>query len=760
MNIVIGNMYLLDWILVGILLVGIIGLAYYTKRYTKSVADFLAANRCAGRYLLAVSEGMAGLGAISVIAQFQMFYNAGFTATFWSLASAPIYIMITLSGYVIYRYRETRAMTLAQYFEMRYSKGVRIYAGILAWVAGIVNFGIFPAVGARFFIYFCGIPRYILGDADQGGGYIVATSTKVTHYLASGEVTTYVGEALSKVDLQALSFHFLFAQIDLTYIAIMIGLLAVSLFFVFMGGQIAVMVTDFVQGTFTYIVMLAIIGFIFYKLSWSDITTTLIEEAPEKQSMLNPFDTEKTAGFNPWFYFISIFGMLITYMSWQGSAAYNSSAKNAHEARMSKILGSWRAMITTMAIMLLPIGVWVLMRFGTSDADALAANVDSTLAMVGNESIQNQMRVPLALTQVLPIGITGMFCAVMLFAFISTHDTYLHSWGSIFIQDVILPFRKKPFTPKQHIWLLRFSILFVAFFIFLFSLFFQQSQYILMFFAITGAIYAGGAGPIIIFGLYWKRGSVKAAWASLTIGWATAITGMILQNGWESWWHPFLTNYAPGVLSGLDSLFALIRENVWGINWEITPKKFPIDGQWFFFFSIILSLTTYITLSLMDAYIFGKPAHNMKQLLHRGEYRIEDDHSSKEAPPSGWRAILPSSEFTWRDKLVYWGNFAWVMIWFAVFLFVIISNFVIDNKFSDENWGMFWAIQVGASILLCIFTVIWFLIGGVRDMIEMFKTLSTAKRDAMDNGMVHDGHSLVDDELVEHAEEVEEATNA
>ena len=45
--------------------------------------------------------------------------------------------------------------------------------------------------------------------------------------------------------------------------------------------------------------------------------------------------------------------------------------------------------------------------------------------------------------------------AVMLAAFISTHDTYLHSWGSIFIQDVVLPFRKKPFAPRQQMWLLR-----------------------------------------------------------------------------------------------------------------------------------------------------------------------------------------------------------------------------------------------------------------------------------------------------------------
>ena len=56
----------------------------------------------------------------------------------------------------------------------------------------------------------------------------------------------------------------------------------------------------------------------------------------------------------------------------------------------------------------------------------------------------------------------GAFAAVMLAAFISTHDTYLHSWASIFIQDVVMPLRKKPFSSKQHISVLRWAIIGVA----------------------------------------------------------------------------------------------------------------------------------------------------------------------------------------------------------------------------------------------------------------------------------------------------------
>ena len=66
----------IDWAIV----LGMLGVltivAFFAKRYTRSVADFLAANRCAGRYLLTMADGMAALGAISIMADWQKFYQA------------------------------------------------------------------------------------------------------------------------------------------------------------------------------------------------------------------------------------------------------------------------------------------------------------------------------------------------------------------------------------------------------------------------------------------------------------------------------------------------------------------------------------------------------------------------------------------------------------------------------------------------------------------------------------------------------------
>ncbi len=65
-----------------------------------------------------------------------------------------------------------------------------------------------------------------------------------------------------------------------------------------------------------------------------------------------------------------------------------------------------------------------------------------------NEALAGQVRVPMAIADFLPIGVVGVFLAVMIMLMISTDTTYLHSWGSIFVQDIVLPLRGQPFTPR------------------------------------------------------------------------------------------------------------------------------------------------------------------------------------------------------------------------------------------------------------------------------------------------------------------------
>jgi len=659
----------------------------------KSVTDFLAAGRNAGRYLVSVSSGVAGLGAITIVNHLEMGYVSGFALSWWGFSSALVILFITVSGWVIYRFRSTRCLTLPQFFEMSYNRKFRIFTGIVAFLAGIINFGIFPAVGARFFIYFCGLPDTILG-----------------------------------VPIFPLTM------------AILLG---ISLYFVYTGGQIAVIIADFFQGVFVNIIFVVIILFMFFKMSWGQVSEALeqtpvklaeqeisllksddtflslpqqeqlqkineINKTYENSSRINPFKTSHVEDFNFWYFFIGIIGVMYGTMSWQGTQAYNSSARSAHEAKMGSVLAGFRGLPQGLFFLFIPIAIYVFMNH--PDFNSVSLVVNTSLDGIGTDTLKTQLRSPLVLAEILPAGLMGAFAAVMLAAFVSTHDTYLHSWGSIFIQDVVMPFRKKPFDSETHLKVLRYAIFGVAVFIFLFSLLFQQNQKIALFFAITGAIFTSGSGAVIIGGLYWKRGTTQAAWAAMSVGAFIAVGGIILKQIPISWYTD------PDSVTALKSFLYYFRE---------------LNGQVYWGMGMAASSLCYILISLI-----GRPTFfNMDKLLHRGDHVLKDEMTIiTEEPQRGWKMLGMGKEFTKSDKFIYIINYVWSLGWTIVFIIGTIYN--LYNEVSNDAWMSFWKYYLIIQTAMALISIIWFTWGGFIDLKAMLTNLRSDYRDHGDDGWV------------------------
>lgn len=664
------NLQLIDWVIVGALLVFLISVALASRRHTQSVADFLAAGRCAGRYLISVSEGAAGLGAITLVAFWEMYYQRGFTAIWWNLPNWPILFIIAMTGWVAYRFRQTRALTLAQFFEMRYSRRFRIFAGLIAFICGVINFGIFPAVGTRFFIYFCGLPP---------------------EFVAAG-----------------IEFN--------TFATLMAGLLVLALFFTFVGGQIAIILTDFIQGLVTLTILVITVGILLYKVEWSSVVSALLQ-APPRESYLNPFDIQDTKGFNVRFFMIMYFMWFYQWMAWQGTQGFNASAKSPHEQRMAKVLGTWRYFAQEMLIPIIAICALAFML--QPELFPTAAGVQGVVDNMVPEH-RTQMTVPVALSHLLPAGLMGGLCAMMLAAFISNHDSYLHSWGSILVQDVIMPLRGRPLSPSMHLWLLRLSILGVAIFIFFFSLLFQSSQYILMFFRITGGIYLGGAGAVIVGGLYWKHGRTAGAWTAMIVGAIASLIGLALleikpEN--ISWLQGvFSASLFVGPLGWFGGLCAWVQD--------------VITGQDMLLIVSLLAIASYVVVSLLQP---GE-AFNLDRMLRRGAYA--DAGSPSDVPATGLNLLRVGSEFTAFDKGIYLASFGWMFLCGVVFAGGLIYHHLWGT--TVENWIDFWYYLVVLAMTMGTAVVVWFAIGGIRDVVEMFARLRVAVRDDTDDGSVRD----------------------
>ncbi len=689
------NLSFIDWLIVAIALGGMIYSVGMTKGLMKSVTDFLSAGRTAGRYVLSVSSGVAGLGAISIIMFLEMGYVAGFSLSWWGLSQGIIILAITMSGWVVYRFRSTRCLTLAQFFEKRYSRNFRIFAGIVAFVAGIINFGIFPAVGAQFFINYCGLPE------------------------------SYMGIPM--------------------YPLVMFILLSIALYFVYTGGQIAVIIADFFQGVFVTIVLFMVTTYLFFTIGWEEVSESLeqtpiklayeevqnlqqessfqilpqiekdakiseINEKHKNSSRINPFKTSQVEDFNFWYFLIGIIGVMYGTLGWQGAQGYNSSAKSAHEAKMGSVLAGFRGLPQGLFMFLVPVLVYVLMNH--PDYQAVADAVNSSLDKISTDTLRTQLRAPFVLSEVLPVGLLGAFAALMLAAFISTHDTYLHSWGSIFIQDVIMPFRDKPFDKETHLRVLRYSIFGVAVFIFFFSLLFSQNQKIALYFALTAAIFSGGCGAVIIGGLYWERGTTAAAWTAMIIGAFIGVGGTLVKQVSGDW------------LSDLSS-FSTIK--------TILLYLRDINGQEYWGIGMASSSISYILVSLIGS----RSSIDMDMLLNRGRYSIKGEMAViNKDPDLGWKIFGMGAEFTKSDKLIYILNYGWTGMWTLIFIIGTVYN--LSNPVSDSSWMKYWEYYIYLNMVVSIIIIVWFTVGGISDLKHMISNLKSDYRNHKDDGWVTD----------------------
>ena len=679
----------IDWLVIAIPFTVIVGVGVKAQGYVTGVSDFLSAGRSAGRYLIGVASGEAMLGLVTVVAYFELYYNSGWSFFFWqNLVYAAVWIM-AITGFVNYRYRETRCLTLAQFFEKRYSRKFRIFAGVLMFISGLLNYALFPAVGGRFLIYYCNLPDTIV---------------------------------LGPLNISMFGF-------------LMAICLIVALLITLSGGQLTTMVTDCVQGIFTYFVFTVLLVVVILLFSQAQFEYALTEIRPEGRSLLNPFDISDLSSFNMLFVFIAVFSMVYSRMAWQGTQGYNCCGASPHEQKMGGLIASWRYAFTPIMTIVLVLAAFTFLNHPDFAAGASAVH-DELAGRIPEATIRNQMLVPVTLRTLLPVGCVGGFAAVMVFMMISTDTTYLHSWGSILIQDVVMPFRKKPFTTKVQMLLLRLAILFVACFAWVFSMFFGQFDFIIMFFTITGSLYLGGAGSVIIGGLYWRRGTTPAAYVAMSIGAIIACGGLFLQKTWKGNY----ADYPEWYISLVNNTTAFLNAHLGGLGrWEVSPERFPITSQEFAFVAMVLAIFLYITISWLTC----RKKYDLDQLLHRGKYNLEhrgDAGAAVGKQKLSWRNIFGiTDEYTKGDRIVAYCAVGWVFYGLAVFAFIVISNLCF-GIWSERAWFNLWRFYtVPLALLVGVVTAVWFTWGGIRDLLRLFRSLKTMKTNPQDDGWVEAG---------------------
>ena len=750
----------IDWCITIIPMAALIWMAFYSRRYARGVVDYLAAGRIAGRYVISVGDLTAGLSVITLVAGCEQNYQTGFAVGFWGAVTAPVGVFIALTGYCMYRWRETRCLSMGQFLEMRYgSKFFRVFCATLRTIAEMVTNAIGPAIATNFFIYYLGLPHKIM-----------------------------------------------ICGVNLPCYAIIVALcLILALMFILPGGRISLLITDCVQGLLCYPVFVVIVGYIILNFSWTyDIAPVMWNRVPG-QSFMNPYDVSELRDFNIFALIVSLCGSILNRAGWIGNDT-SGAAKTPHEQKMAGVLGSWRNGFSWMMILLLAIVVIVFMtsphfvgknRFNTNstevrqelsakvleeaipDDEALRAKIiakvkevpsrvtqeyidspnsqqknldtpyfDTVRQELGDtpegryqfqkfRSLYQQMMMPTVVAKIFPVGMLGLFCLLMVMLLISTDDSRIFNASSTLMQDVILPMFKGHLPQAKHLLYLRLMTIGVAVFFLIVSLFFAQLDYINMFTTIMCSLWLGGAGPIMVFGLYSRFGNLTGAWCAIIFGSGTSLAGLILQRTWALTVYPFLEKM--GWVEGLNNFLVTVSSpfNPW-IEWSMDPVKFPINSFEIYFISMILSVGGYV----IGSYLTYKP-YDLDKLLHRGKYA-----DGPEPVKEKWtlrnifsKIIGITPEYTRGDRIIAYSVFFYSVVYSVgiVFFAIVIWNAIWPWP---HSW---WTVKFFITTLLIpgivgVISTIWFMIGGSIDAIQLFRDLKKRVEDPNDNGQILDDH--------------------
>jgi SSS family solute:Na+ symporter len=207
----------------------------------------------------------------------------------------------------------------------------------------------------------------------------------------------------------------------------------------------------------------------------------------------------------------------------------------------------------------------------------------------------------------------------------------------------------------------------------------------------------GGAGAVIIGGLYWKKGTTLAAYISMITGSTMALAGIVIRQ----------------------------------LNHD-----FFLNGMQISFITAIAACTVYVIVSLLT---YKKEDVNLDKILNRGEYSIADDvvvGDTHVPSRSKWRTVWTkfglTDEFSKGDKFIFFCVYGFTGFWYLVFILITAYHLIFGTD--STFWIKYWWIYLLYSLPLSTVLTIWMAAGGVIDTKRMLQRLKTIKRDVYDDG--------------------------
>ena len=299
-------------------------------------------------------------------------------------------------------------------------------------------------------------------------------------------------------------FLVLVAGLDVRYLEIMMTALLVGVaVYTIMGGMLSVLVTDFLQFVVMSAGLILVTILILMNVGWEKLVSTV--DTSYGAGGFNPF-VNPTMG---WQYVL--FNLMLNtaaVLTWQTTIARVLAAKDTNTGR--KIYT--RTAFFFVCRFLIP-GIWGIA--------ALA-----TLGPVAN----TLEAMPQYLSTAVPAGLMGVLIAAMLAADMSTDSSYMLTWCSVIYNDILAPFRKRPWSERKGLFWNRTIIALIGIFLLVYGLWYPLKGDLWTYLGVTGTIYLASISVLLIACCYWRRANSWGAGASIIVSAAIPIAYLVIEQ--------------------------------------------------------------------------------------------------------------------------------------------------------------------------------------------------------------------------------------
>jgi len=325
-------------------------------------------------------------------------------------------------------------------------------------------------------------------------------------------------------------FLVLVAGLNVRYLEIMMTALLVGVaIYTILGGMLSVLVTDFLQFVVMSAGLILVTVLILVNVGWEKLVTTV--ETSYGAGGFNPF-VNPTMG---WQYVL--FNLMLNtaaVLTWQTIIARVLAAKDTKTGRQVYT----RTSFFFVCRFLIP-GIWGIA--------ALA-----TLGPVAN----TLEAMPQYLSTSVPAGLMGILIAAMLAADMSTDSSYMLTWCSVIYNDILAPFRKKPWSERKGLFWNRTIIALIGIFLLLYGLWYPLKGDLWTYLGVTGTIYLASISVLLIACCYWKQANSWGAVASILVSAIIPVSYLVMEQlpstaTFAKSVGPYYSGIATYVLSGV-----------------------------------------------------------------------------------------------------------------------------------------------------------------------------------------------------------------